>query len=86
MNNEQLVKYNIKLTVRNQPGVLIRCVQVFAKKGGNIESLKVTADSTNHNISNMEISVYGSTEKIGNILKQLNKLIDVTSVSLLNKE
>lgn len=80
--NENHIKYSLKLTVRNQPGVLIRCAQVFTKRGGNIESLKVIPHADNHELSNMTICVFCPSEKIDNITKQLVKLIDVVSVKI----
>lgn len=68
----------LTLTVRNRPGVLVRCAQVFNRRGHNIEALKtVTIDD---DTTRMTITAFGKPETIHQITMQLRKLIDVQDV------
>ncbi len=69
-------KHTISLYVANKPGVLIRIALVFARRGYNIDSLVVSPSSDAH-FSTMNIVASGDKKTLGQILKQLNKLIDV---------
>lgn len=71
-----LNKHAISLVVSNKPGVLIRVALVFAKRGYNIESLAVSPGQ-DEAFSRISISASGEEKKLVQILKQLNKLIDV---------
>jgi acetolactate synthase-1/3 small subunit len=73
--------YTLTLHVHNQPGVLVRCAQVFARRGHNIESLHVAADKADQSFATMTIQAYGAKEMMDNIVAQLAKLIDVISVT-----
>jgi acetolactate synthase I/III small subunit len=72
--------YALMLTVRNSPGVLVRCAQVFARRGHNIESLSVAAVPNSFATSHMTITAYGKEEALHQITQQLKKLIDVINV------
>lgn len=72
--------YTLTLTVRNQPGVLVRCAQVFNRRGHNIESLQVGASANESNESTMTITAFGKPEVMEQIVLQLAKLVDVISV------
>jgi len=69
--------------MENEAGALSRVSGLFSARGYNIESLTVapTEDST---LSRMTIVTSGSDEVIEQIIKQLNKLIDVVRVLDLN--
>lgn len=69
-------KHTVSLLVANKPGVLIRIALVFARRGYNIDSLVVSAGS-DPNYSIMNIVASGDRTVLTQILKQLNKLIDV---------
>lgn len=69
-------KHTISLYVANKPGVLIRIALVFARRGYNIDSL-VVSPSADEEFSTMNIVASGDQKTLGQILKQLNKLIDV---------
>jgi acetolactate synthase I/III small subunit len=68
--------HSISLTVANKPGVLIRIALVFARRGYNIDSL-VVSPSHDHRFSRMTIVGSGEKETLEQIIKQLNKLVDV---------
>ena len=71
-------KHVISLLVANKPGVLIRISLVFARRGYNIDSL-VVSESTDPTFSTMSIVASGDKKVLDQILKQLNKLVDVVS-------
>ncbi len=73
------MRHIISLLMENEPGALSRVAGLFSARGYNIESLTVaiTEDST---LSRMTIVTSGSDEVIEQIIKQLNKLIDVVKV------
>jgi acetolactate synthase-1/3 small subunit len=73
MNND---KHTISLYVANKPGVLIRIALVFARRGYNIDSL-VVSEGHDPSFSHMTISATGDRKTLDQILKQLNKLVDV---------
>jgi acetolactate synthase I/III small subunit len=73
--------YTLTLTVRNRPGVLVRCAQVFNRRGHNIETLQVAASTGTHDESIMTITAFGKHEVMDQIVAQLAKLIDVQNVA-----
>jgi acetolactate synthase-1/3 small subunit len=77
------MKHIISLLMENEAGGLSRVAGLFSARGYNIESLTVAAteDAT---MSRMTIVTSGSDEVIEQIIKQLNKLIDVIKVLDLN--
>ena len=73
---ENVRKHTISLYVSNKPGVLIRIALVFARRGYNIDSL-IVSEGHDPDFSNMNISATGDERTLDQILKQLNKLVDV---------
>ena len=73
----------ISLLMQNESGALSRVSGLFSARGYNIESLTV-APTEDPSLSRMTIVTYGSDEVIEQIIKQLNKLIDVVKVLDLN--
>ena len=69
-------QHSISLLVNNRPGVLIRIALVFNRRGYNIESL-VVSPAHNGKFSRMNITASGEPKTLEQIIKQLNKLIDV---------
>ncbi len=78
--NSSYRKHTISLMVNNKPGVLIRIALVFARRGYNIDSL-VVSPSKDPNFSVMNIVASGDEKTLDQILKQLNKLVDVIHAS-----
>ena len=66
--------------VENQPGVLMRVANLFARRGFNIESFSVGHTDTTK-ISRMTIVVDSAKTQVEQVIKQLYKLIDVLKVS-----
>jgi acetolactate synthase I/III small subunit len=77
------MKHIVSLLMENEAGGLSRVAGLFSARGYNIESLTVAAteDAT---MSRMTIVTSGSDEVIEQIIKQLNKLVDVIKVLDLN--
>jgi acetolactate synthase-1/3 small subunit len=65
--------------MENEAGALSRVAGLFSARGYNIESLTV-APTEDPSISRMTLVTRGSDEIIEQIIKQLNKLIDVIRV------
>jgi acetolactate synthase-1/3 small subunit len=72
-----LPMHTISVFVRNQPGVLVRVALVFARRGFNIESLVVSTDQVDPAFSRMTITCSGDSETLGQMIKQVQKLVDV---------
>ena len=68
--------HTLSVYVSNKPGVLARIAQTFSRRGYNIESLVVSPAIDGH-FSRMTIGVSGAGEGLGQIIKQVGKLVDV---------
>lgn len=79
------MKHIISAVVENQPGVLARIVGLISGRGYNIHSLNV-APTQDPTVSRLTIVTPGNEQVIEQILKQLNKLIDVIKVTDLTEE
>ncbi len=74
------MKHTVAVLVENKPGVLARVSGLFSRRGFNIESLAVGV-TENADTSRMTIVVNGDDKILEQVMKQLNKLIDVIRVS-----
>jgi len=72
--------HTLSVLVENKAGVLTRVSGLFARRGFNIESLAV-GTSELPGMSRMTIVVIGDEGQVEQVMKQLNKLIDVIKVS-----
>lgn len=70
--------------MENEAGALSRVAGLFSARGYNIESLTV-APTDNPSLSRMTLVTSGTDEIIEQIIKQLNKLIDVVRLSDLTE-
>ena len=77
------MRHIISLLMENEAGALSRVSGLFSARGYNIESLSV-APTEDASLSRMTIVTSGSEEVIEQIIKQLNKLIEVIKVIDLN--
>ena len=73
------MKHTIAILLQNESGALTRVASMFSTRGYNIDSLSV-APTDNPSISRLTLVTEGSDEVIGQITKQLYKLIDVIDV------
>jgi acetolactate synthase-1/3 small subunit len=71
--------HTLSLLVENRHGALSRIANLFSGRGYNISSLTVAA-TEDESVSRMTIVVTGDEEILEQIVKQLNKLIDVIKV------
>lgn len=78
MNNTKK-RYTLALLVNNHPGVLMRVVALFSRRGYNIDSLSV-GETENEAISRITIVVTGDRAIVEQIKKQVEKLYDVLQV------
>ena len=69
--------HTLSILVRNKPGVLVRVALVFSRRGYNIESLVVSPEASDGQMSRMTITCSGDPETLEQIIKQVTKLIDV---------
>jgi acetolactate synthase-1/3 small subunit len=84
MAKKGLIKQHIVSTlVENRAGTLSRVSGLFSRRGYNIDSLTV-GETDNPSISRMTIAVTGEERVIEQIVKQLEKLIDVIAVRELD--
>jgi acetolactate synthase-1/3 small subunit len=81
MKKETDHTYTLALIVRNRPGVLVRCAQIFGRRGHNIEALQVAASPEHEDISIMTITAFGDPSIMRQIVGQLAKLFDVIKVT-----
>ncbi len=79
-NSNSNDRYTISVLVENKPGVLARVASLFRRRNFNIESLTV-GTTDRDDISRMTIVVNGDLRVVEQVMKQLNKLIDVIKVS-----
>jgi len=68
--------HTLSLFTNNKPGVLVRVALVFARRGFNIESL-VVSPGVEGRFSRMTITCSGRNDDLGQVVKQLAKLVDV---------
>jgi acetolactate synthase-1/3 small subunit len=72
--------HTLAVLVENKPGVLSRVSGLFSRRGFNIESLAV-GTCEEPDLSRITIVVIGDDAQVEQVIKQLNKLIDVVKVS-----
>ncbi|MGD8907915.1 MAG: acetolactate synthase small subunit [Chromatiales bacterium] len=73
------MRHIISILMENESGALARVANLFSARGYNIESLTV-APTEDPTLSRMTLVTSGSDDIIEQIIKQLNKLIDVVKL------
>jgi len=81
MENERT--HIIAAVVEHKPGVLYNVANLFRRRRFNIESISV-GPIEHGDLARMTITVKGDEKTIEQVVKQLNKLIDVVKVSKLD--
>jgi acetolactate synthase-1/3 small subunit len=71
--------HTISVFVENHSGALSRVAGLFSSRGYNISSLTV-AETEDPTVSRMTILVAGEEEILEQVVKQLNRLVDVIKV------
>jgi acetolactate synthase-1/3 small subunit len=72
--------HTLSILVENKAGVLSRVTGLFSRRGFNIESLAV-GTCEEQGMSRITIVCIGDDAEIEQVMKQLNKLIDIIKVS-----
>jgi len=72
-------KHTLIALMENKPGVLSRVANLFRRRNYNIESLSVGHSET-ESISRMTIVLDGDERIVDQVVKQLEKLVNVTEV------
>jgi len=70
----------LAILMENEPGSLSRIVGLFSQRAYNIESLTV-APTDDTSLSRMTIATKGDDKVLEQIVKQVNKLIDVIKIT-----
>jgi acetolactate synthase I/III small subunit len=83
-NNENKM-YILSVIVENKPGVLFRITNLFRSRNFNIESITVGI-TEKPDLSRMTITTVSDVKTLEQLVKQLQKLIDVIQINVLNKE
>jgi len=84
MRHQQNERHVISILMENEAGALSRVAGLFSARGYNIESLTV-APTEDKSLSRMTLVTRGNNNVIEQIMKQLNKLIDVVKVKDLSE-
>jgi len=72
-------EHTIIITVANRVGVLARIAGHLSSRGYNIESI-IGAPTENPDIYKIHLVVSGTEERVEQVTKQLNKLVDIIKV------
>lgn len=74
------MKHTIGMLVYDEPGVMAKISGMFARRGFNIDTITV-GKTQEQGISKIVISLAADANKVEQIEKQLNKMIDIIKVS-----
>jgi len=75
----------LSVLVENKAGVLSRVAGLFSRRGFNIYSLAVAPTDRSHRFSRITIVVDAASAPLEQVVGQLNKLINVISISHVNE-
>ncbi|MEI6867479.1 MAG: acetolactate synthase small subunit [Actinomycetes bacterium] len=75
--------HTLSVLVENSPGVLARVASLFSRRGYNIDSLAV-GPTEDENISRMTIVINVDGHALEQVIQQLDKLINVISITQLD--
>ena len=75
--------HTLSVLVENSPGVLARIASLFSRRGYNIDSLAV-GPTENPDISRMTIVIDVEGHALDQVIAQLDKLINVISITELD--
>jgi acetolactate synthase I/III small subunit len=78
-------RHILSVLVENKPGVLARIALMFARRGYNIHSLAV-GPTEDERVSRLTIVVGTEAVQLEQIVKQLNKLVNVLKITELGDE
>lgn len=78
-------KHTISILVENKTGVLQRVAGLFTRRDFNIDNITV-GKTSEPGLSRITITTYGDNRTLEQIIKQLNKLIEVIKVREMKPE
>ena len=78
-------KYTITALLANKSGVLTRLSGLFARRGFNIHSISACATEDEH-FSRVTIVFGGDEYVLGQLTKQMDKLIDVKKITIADED
>jgi acetolactate synthase-1/3 small subunit len=78
-------RHTLSVLVENKPGVLTRIAGMFARRGYNIHSLAV-GPTEDERVSRLTLVVGTEAVQLEQIIKQLNKLVNVLKIIELDAE
>lgn len=76
-------KHIIGMLVADEPGVLTKISGMFSRRGFNIDTITV-GKTSKENVSKMIFTLIGDDKVVEQVIKQVNKLVDVIKVSELD--
>lgn len=79
METNESGSYALAILVNNKSGILMRVVALFSRRGYNIDSLSVS-ETESHERSRITIVVSGNRMIVEQIVRQVEKLVDVIRV------
>ena len=80
--NEHTKTYILNVLVENNPGVLYRISNLFTRRGFNMDSVSV-GQSEKDGLARMTITFKGDERLAEQVIKQINKLVEVIKANLL---
>ena len=80
-----MAEHILAALVEHRPGVLYRVSNMFRRRNFNIESITVGVSEVK-DLARMTITVRGDELTVEQVIKQLQKLVDVIKVSRLNPD
>ena len=84
LQREHAARHVVAILIENESGALSRVAGLFSARGYNIESLTV-APTHDPTLSRMTIVTVGTERVVEQIVKQLNKLVDVVRLADLTE-
>ncbi len=78
-------RHTLSVLVENKPGVLTRIAGMFARRGYNIHSLAV-GPTEDERVSRLTLVVGTEAVQLEQIIKQLNKLVNVLKIVELEED
>ena len=84
LQREHAMRHVVAILLENESGALSRVAGLFSARGYNIESLTV-APTHDPTLSRMTIVTVGTERVVEQIVKQLNKLVDVVRLADLTE-
>ncbi|MFN3403975.1 MAG: ACT domain-containing protein [Cytophagaceae bacterium] len=74
------MEHTFYLTFNNKPGTLIRIALLFERRGYSMNFMEISEEKTSEGFSTMKIKATGDNSRKEQVIKQLEKLVDVFSV------